>query len=575
MNLRESGRVLATYAKPRWRMLATSVLFFVLGSAVEPLLPALFKKLLDSGFQEGLKYPIWVVPLVIIGMFVVRGAFNFSGAYMLNSASSLVVLDLRRDLMKAVLRADAKLFTNMSPGIAVTRIINDPQFAAGSVGGALTTLLRDATTLFFLMAYLVYLNWQLTLVSMVTAPLLAFAVRQVQRRLKTVGEASYLSHQRLVNIVDDNARAWRVVRTFDAMDFESQRFEAEATVQRRMQLKHAAAAALATPTTQLVASIGVAIIVTLALWQASQGAATVGEFVSFITALLMAMSPMRHLTDVYQPITQAMIVMQGCRDLINSPQEPDLGTREIAHCRGEIEFDRVELSYEGAPRPALDGLDLHIHPGETVALVGASGAGKTTVVSALLRFSVPQGGEIRLDGVPINDLKLANLRRQFAVVSQDIVLFDGSIAENVAYASGAVDRDKVRDCLRAANLLSHVDSLPESIDTTIGTNGSKFSGGQRQRLAIARALYRDAAVWIFDEATSALDSESEAVVQRSIEDMRHTKTLILIAHRLSTVRNADRIYAMADGRVVESGSHEELIDQGGVYASMVRLQSAA
>lgn len=574
MNLRESGRVLAAYAKPRWRMLSLSILFFVLGSAVEPLLPALFKKLLDSGFQEGLKYPIWVVPLIIIGMFVVRGGFNFSGAYMLNSASSLVVLDLRRDLMKAVLRADAKLFTHMSPGIAVTRIINDPQFAAGAVGGALTTLLRDATTLLFLMGYLVYLNWQLTLVSMVTAPLLAFAVRTIQKRLKHVGEASYLSHQRLVNIVDDNARAWRVVRTFDAMDFESQRFEAEATVQRRMQLKHAAAAALATPTTQLVASIGVAIIVTLALWQASHGAATVGEFVSFITALLMAMSPMRHLTDVYQPITQAMIVMQGCRDLIDAPKEPDLGTREIATCRGEIEFDRVLLTYEGAPRPALDGLDLHIRPGETVALVGASGAGKTTVVSALLRFAVPEGGEIRLDGVPINDLKLANLRRHFAVVSQDIVLFDGSIAQNVAYASGEVDRAKVESCLRAANLMAHVQTLPEGIDTPIGTNGSKFSGGQRQRLAIARALYRDAAVWIFDEATSALDSESEAVVQRSIEDMRHTKTLILIAHRLSTVRNADRIYAMSDGRVVETGSHEELLESGGVYASMVRLQSA-
>lgn len=575
MNLRESARVLAAYAKPRWRMLSLSVLFFVLGSAVEPLLPALFKKLLDSGFQEGLKYPIWVVPLVIIGMFVVRGGFNFSGAYMLNSASSLVVLDLRRDLMRAVLRADAKLFTHMSPGIAVTRIINDPQYAAGAVGGALTTLLRDATTLLFLMGYLVYLNWQLTLVSMVTAPLLAFAVRTIQKRLKHVGEASYLSHQRLVNIVDDNARAWRVVRTFDAMDFESERFEAEATVQRRMQLKHAAAAALATPTTQLVASIGVAIIVTLALWQAAHGAATVGEFVSFITALLMAMSPMRHLTDVYQPLTQAMIVMQGCRELIDAPKEPDLGTREIATCRGDIEFDRVLLTYEGAPRPALDGLDLHIRPGETVALVGASGAGKTTVVSALLRFAVPEGGEIRLDGVPINDLKLANLRRHFAVVSQDIVLFDGSIAQNVAYASGEVDRAKVESCLRAANLMAHVETLPEGIDTAIGTNGSKFSGGQRQRLAIARALYRDAAVWIFDEATSALDSESEAVVQRSIEDMRHTKTLILIAHRLSTVRNADRIYAMADGRVVESGSHEELIERGGVYASMVRLQSAA
>ena len=267
--------------------------------------------------------------------------------------------------------------------------------------------------------------------------------------------------------------------------------------------------------------------------------------------------------------------MNGAFQLIDAPIEPDNGTKTLPTCQGNIAFKHVSLQYEGASVPALNDLNLNIKAGETIALVGSSGAGKSTVVSTLLRFAYPNAGEITLDGIPIDQLKLASLRRHFAVVSQDIILFEGSIAANVAYASPAgLDRDKVEKCLRAANLWTHVATLPDGMDTNVGTNGSKLSGGQRQRLAIARALYRDAAIWIFDEATSALDSESEAVVQRSIEDLRGSKTLILIAHRLSTIRNADRIYVMSEGKVVEEGSHTELLAQGGMYAGMVKIQSA-
>lgn len=557
-------------------MLAASLLFFVLGAAVEPAIPALFKKLIDSGFQEGLKYPIWAVPIVIIGLFVVRGACNFSGSYTMTSAISSMVLMMRRDLMRALLRADSRLFTTISPGIAVTKVINDPQYASQTLGSATISFIKDASTLVFLIGYLVYLNWQLTIISFVSMPLLGLTVKLVQKRLSQVGEAQYRSQQRLVNTVDDNARAWRVVRTFDAADFELARFDEEAHTQRRMTIKQAATSSLITPTTQIVAALGVSIIITLALWQASHGAKTVGEFVSFVTALLMAISPMRHLTDVYQPVNGALITARGSFELMNAPPEPDNGTRDMPTCRGEIEFKDVWLQYEGSSIPALQGLNLHIQPGQTIALVGSSGAGKTTIVSTLLRFANPTSGDVLLDGESITDLRLASLRRHFAVVSQDIVLFDGSVAQNVAYASPlGVDRAKIEQCLRAANLWNHVSTLPQGMDTSIGTNGSMLSGGQRQRLAIARALYRDASIWIFDEATSALDSESEAIVQRSIEDLRHSKTLILIAHRLSTIRNADCIYVMAEGRVIEQGNHAELIALGGTYAGMVRIQSAA
>ncbi len=575
LQLKDTGRKILAYGKPHWKMFVSSFLLFTLGAAVEPVIPALFKKLIDSGFKEGLNYPLWLVPVVIIGLFLVRGLFNFAGNYAMSHSITNVVLSLRRDLMRGLLRADAKLFNNISPGLAVTKIINDPQFASQTLGSVLISVIKDSMSLVFLLGYLLYLNWQLTLLSFISMPLLGVLLKQVQRRLSRVGQSQYESQQRLVNTVDDNARAWRVVRTFDAADFELKRFDKEANTLRRMVLKTTVTSSLITPLTQVVAAIGVSIIITLAIYQASQGSTTIGEFVSFITALLMTISPMRHLTDVYQPVTGALITARGAFELVNAPIEPDNGSRDMPVSRGDIEFRDVTVHYEGAAKPSLDGLQLHIQPGQTVALVGASGAGKTTVINTLLRFSHPAAGDILLDGVPIEELKLASLRRHFAVVSQDIVLFDGSVAANVAYASPqGVDRAKVEQCLRAANLWSHVSAMAQGMDTGIGTNGGMLSGGQRQRLAIARALYRDAAIWIFDEATSALDSESEAVVQRSIEELRHAKTLILIAHRLSTIKNADVICVMSEGRIVEQGTHSELMGLNGLYAGMVRIQAA-
>lgn len=576
MDYKDTFGKLLRYTHTQWQAFAAGVACFLLSSAVEPLVPALFKKLIDSGFKEGLKYPLWIVPIVVIGLFFVRGLFNFAGTFMMNHASSLIVLNLRRDLMRALLKADAKLFTTISPGVAVAKVINDPQNASGALSSSVIAIIRDASTLFFLVAYLLYLNPQLTLLAFVSMPLVGFSVKIIRKRLTKVGEAQYAAQMKLVSTVDDNARAWRVVRTFDAVDFELQRFERDATQHRRMTMKQVVASALVTPVTQVLAAVGVSIILTLAIWQASQGSSTIGEFVSFITALLMTISPMRHLTDIATPISGALITMKGAFELINAPPEPDNGTKTLDHCRGHIQFNQVKLQYDGASAAALDKLDLNIQPGETVALVGSSGAGKSTVVSALLRFAYPNEGTITVDGTNIEDLKLNSLRRHFAVVSQDIVLFEGSIAENVAYASPlGLDRAKVEDCLKAANLWNHIQTLPEGMDAQIGTNGSKLSGGQRQRLAIARALYRDAAIWIFDEATSALDSESEAVVQKSIESLRGSKTLILIAHRLSTIRNADRIYVMADGKVAEEGNHADLLAHGGIYAGMVRIQSAS
>lgn len=569
----DTAQRLLAYARKQWRSLGLALVLFILGATVEPAIPALFKKLIDTGFKGQLDYPLWAVPAIIIGLFLARGALNFCATYMVQSTLSRIVLQLRSDLMKALLRARSDLFASLSPGQAANKIISDPSAASQVLGNVLIDIVKESAILLCLVAYLLYLNWQLTLVAFVCMPLLGVAVNKAKKRLDRVGQAQYESQQRLINIVDDNTRAWRVVRTFGAANFEWQRFADEAQRLRRMYIKQVTTGALVTPLTQLVAAVGVSIIITLALYQASQGASTVGEFVSFITALLMTISPMRYLANIMQPVAGALVAARGAFALLDAPAEVDTGMRELDLCRGDIHFQQLTVQFPGTSTPALNGFDLHIQPGQTVALVGASGAGKTTVVNSLLRFNDIQSGAVLLDGIPITELRLASLRQHFAVVSQDIVLFEGSLAQNVAYAAAdGMDRAKVEACLKAANLWGHVQSLPQGMDNPIGVNGSMLSGGQRQRLAIARALYRDAAVWIFDEATSALDTESEAVVQQSIESLRHSKTLILIAHRLSTVRNADLICVMAQGQLVEMGTHEALLARHGAYAELVRRQ---
>ena len=572
--IREVARRLVAYARPHRGVMGASVGLYFASSAIDPLVPAFLKWLIDTGFRADTGVPVWTVPVVIVGLFLARGLFAFGGSFLLARATSDAVLQLRGDLVRSLMRADASLYTHLSPGVAATRVIADPQNAVQALAGAITSTLRDGTTLIALLAYLFWLDWKLALVSLVSIPLLALVVRSVQTRVLRISGQSYESQVRLVGIVDDIARAWRVVRTFDAGDFERRRFGSEAEHLRRTTQKAVIAGATMTPLTQLVASLGVAAIVTLALLDAHRGGTTVGGFVAFVTTLLLTISPMRRLTDVAQPIIGGLVQARACFELIDTVPEADPGCREIDHTRGELRFEGVSVRHAGADKPALEGVDLEIGPGRTVALVGPSGAGKSTLVSTLLGFVRPSTGRVTLDGIDIAEFTNASLRRQFAVVSQDIVLFDGTVADNVVYALPR-DPERVEACLRAADLWSFVDALPEKAEARVGTNANRLSGGQRQRLAIARALYKDASVWIFDEATSALDSASERAVHGSIERWRGTRSLILVAHRLSTVRHADRIVVLSEGRVVESGRHEELVARGGVYAGMVRSQVVA
>jgi len=569
-DLSSIARRLAVFVKPYRAGLGLTLVAYLCAAATEPAIPWIIKSLFGSGFATD-AFPIYWVPVVLIGLFFFRGLFGFLGQYLFNWTLSRSVMDFRAALLDSLLRADARTFTSLQPGTAVTKVVNDPQQILQLLGNTLINVLRDGLPAIASLGMLFYLDWKLTLLSLITTPLMAWVVRKVNRRVRQVGTRAYDAQLSLVNKVDDVTRAWRVVRSFDAADHERGEFNQRAKEVQQNGLKTAAASAMTQPLSQLIASVGLSLIVALALYQSRKNGTGVGDFAAFVSALLLLTSRLRHLSDLAQPITTALVIARGCLTLMDTPAEPDKGTKELKDCRGEITMQDVVLRYPEAERRALDGLSLSFKAGQTTALVGSSGAGKSSIVHLLLAFGAPDSGRIAIDGVDTQELKKANLRRQFAVVSQDIVLFDSSVAENIAYAQPR-DEARLEQALRAAHLWDFVQTLPQGVDTPIGANGSKLSGGQRQRLAIARALYKEAPIWVFDEATSALDTESERAVQQALEAWQGRKTLIVIAHRLSTIRSADAIHVLRDGKLVETGSHQELLERDGAYAAMVRAQ---
>lgn len=561
-----------SYARPHMAALLLALPAFALAGYTDVLLTEGLKWLTTAGFGPASAMPpLYWVPLAIMGIFLMRGLGGFLGSYLVQWFTGKTVQSMREDAAGRLLLADARIFAKLTPSVIVTRLMGDSQVASMQLANALTVLLRDGTAAIFLLCKLLASQPKLTLMAFLILPILAGGLRFVRLRVRKVSDAAYQRSQHLVELTEDLARAWRVIRTFDAAQFERERFSEAARQTRLAQLKSAAAMAMMQPVSQLAASVGVSAIVVYALWLGQGGQMRSGEFFEYVTGLLLLVSRLRPLADVSQMLTLGNVSLRALLGLVDAPREPEGGAVRVTRVRGDIQAHGLTVRYDGQDAAALSGLDLHIQAGQTVALVGGSGAGKTTFLSALLGFATPSPLSLMLDGVPVEQIRLTDLRKQFAVVSQDIVLFDDSIARNVAY-SQPMDEARVRACLEAAALWEFVQGLEQGIHTAVGPNGGRLSGGQRQRLAIARALYKDAPVWILDEATSALDSESEHQIQQTLRSWQGQRTLILVAHRLSTVRHADRIFVMQDGKVVEEGDHDALMAQGGTYAMLVNLQ---
>ncbi|MBA4177135.1 MAG: lipid A export permease/ATP-binding protein MsbA [Leptothrix sp. (in: Bacteria)] len=553
--------------------LLAAVVGSVITALSEPMIPALMNHLLDEGFTKG-TLPLWMVPAAIIGLFALRSLSGFVAQYGLAWTANRAVLALRQKMFARLLASHPGLFSKTTASGMTNTMVYEAQAGVQQLVASLLTLVRDSLTLVALLAYLLTLNWQLTLLVALLFPAVGFVMRVIGRRLHRLTVAGQKAVDELAYVVEENMLAWRLVRLHGAQAQQHQRFFDRADKVRRLMMKALVAGASMTPVTQMLASIALSVVIMLALWQSSSGGASVGGFVAFVMAMLQLIAPVKHLSDVMAPLTRGLAAVERGLDLIElSPVEAG-GTHDGGRARGEIAFEDVSLRYRDDSPPAVESLNLRVRAGETVALVGPSGAGKTTLVNLLPRFIEPTAGRITLDGVTLADWDLTALRRQFALVSQDVVLFNDSVAVNVTLGA-PMPREQVRDALRGANLLDFVDGLPQGLDTRIGHNGSELSGGQRQRLAIARAIAKDAPVLILDEATSALDSESERAVQDALERLMKGRTTLVIAHRLSTIEHADRVLAMDAGRLVEQGTHAELLAAEGLYARLHAMQFRA
>ncbi|MBL8320584.1 MAG: lipid A export permease/ATP-binding protein MsbA [Burkholderiaceae bacterium] len=542
----------------------------LVAALTEPALPALMKPLLDRGFVAG-AVQLWMVPVAIIGLFSLRGLAGFVAQYALNWAAGQGVQALRVRLFGHLMRAEPGLFTRHTASSLINMAVYEVQGATTQLVSSVLTLVRDSLTLTALLAYLLYLNWALTLFIALLFPAVAWVMRTAGQRVQRLTREGQRANDSLAYVVEENVLAWRIVRLHGAEATQTTRFERQSDLLRRLTLKSVAASSTMTPLTQILAACAMSAVIVVALWQSAQGGQTVGGFVAFVTAMLMTLPPLRHLADVTAPIVRALTAIERSMELIEEGPAERGGSHAPARAAGRIELRHVTLSYGAERANALEDLSLEIRAGETVALVGPSGAGKSSLVNLLPRFLEPASGSVLLDGVALPSWDVQALRRQFALVSQDVVLFDDTIAANVALGAD-VDRERVRHALRSAHLLDHVDSLPQGIDMLIGHNGRELSGGQRQRLAIARAIYKDAPILILDEATSALDSESERAVQAALDELMRGRTTLVIAHRLSTIEHADRVVAIDAGRLVEQGTHAELLARGGLYARLHAIQ---
>jgi len=557
------------YRKPFVLALLGTVVF----AATEPAMPALMKLLLDETFVARSESGLILLPVLLVLLFVIRGLASFAGNVGMKWVATRIVMDLRTGMFNKLLTLPVWYFDNHASGNIISKYTFNVQRVMQAATSVLVTLVKDSLIVIGLLAWTLYINWRLSLIVLVIAPPTALIIRHVSKRLRVLGRSLQDTIGELTRVIQESISSNRDIKIFGGEDYERHRFEKLNNQVRRYHMKAVSVSEANIPVVQILTVVALSIVIYIASVQSHTGELTVGEFVSLIGALALMSSPIKRLTKINTQLQSGLAAAESVFALIDSHSERNDGKRHIDRAIGRIEFRDVTYTHHNSHSAALHNITLEIAAGETVALVGPSGGGKSTLANLIPRFYTPSAGTILLDGTDIQNLELTNLREQIAYVGQHIMLFNDTIAANIGYGvQASASATTIEQAAGKAHALEFIEQLPDGMNTLIGENGVRLSAGQRQRIAIARALIKDTPILILDEATSALDSASEKVVQEALDSLRQERTSLVIAHRLSTIENADRILVMKAGRIVETGTHRELLDRNGLYSSLNRLQ---
>lgn len=563
-------RRLLRYVWPYRVAFVGAIVGLTIGSSTEPIFAALMRPLLNGGFVAKNPESIRLLPLALVGLFLVRGLASFVATYLMNWVGRKVVFDVRAQMFARLIYLPTGFYDAHSSGVLIAKLIYDVEQLASAATGALSTLVKDNVAVAGLLGWMFYLNWELTLGIMTTAPAIAFIMRRMGGRFRRTSRAIQESMGEISHVVQEAVDGHRVVKTFGGQALALQLFQETNERNRQANMHRVRVSASGVPFVQLIAAMALSGVVYMAMRVPH---ATVGGFISYVTAMMMLLAPIKRLTQINETLQTGMAASQSVFALMDEPTEKDSGTRVLAQVRGAIEYRHVRFRYNSQGHWAVNDVSFSLEAGRVLALVGTSGSGKTTIANLLPRFYDVIEGTIFLDGVDVCTLSLANLRAHIALVSQETVLFDTSIRENILYgAQSAPTAERLKEIVEAAHIAEFIKDLPNGLETLVGERGVRLSGGQRQRIAIARALLKDAPVLILDEATAALDTESERHVQAAMQRLMENRTTLVIAHRLSTIEHADSILVMAKGRVVEQGTHAELLARKQIYARLHQLQ---